>query len=134
VHGKKTLRLLIHHFTQYTYIKARSQRPSAARPRYAGPPCRAPCATGTSGTRKSDSTGATPPYKPEIQYGYNKRCVLKLRSLRYHYNDREDRQKNKNRNNKIRISCSRMKLEEIQESRDITETTDILAERKKEEG
>jgi hypothetical protein len=37
-------------------------------------------------------------------------------------------------NNKIRISCSRMKLEEIQESRDITETTDILAERKKEEG
>jgi len=27
-----------------------------------------------------------------------------------------------------------MKLEEIQESRDITETTDILAERKKEEG
>ena len=97
-------------------------------------PCRAPGATGTSGTRKSDSTGATPPYKPEIQYGYNKRCVLKLRSLRYHYNDREDKQKNKNRNNKIRISCSRMKLEEIQKSRDITETTDILAERKKEEG
>jgi hypothetical protein len=36
-------------------------------------------------------------------------------------------------NNKTRIGCSRMKLEEIQESRDITETTDILAERKKEE-
>ena len=66
-------------------------------PRSGTPPCRAPCATGTSGTRKSDSTGATRPYKPEIQYGYNKRCVLKLRSLRYHYNDREDRQKNKNR-------------------------------------
>jgi len=102
------------------------------------PSCRAPGATGTSGTRKSDGTGATRPYKPEIQYGYNKRCALKLRSLRYHYNDTEDnkkdRQKEQEQGTRYGSDCSRMELEEIQESRDITETTDILAERKKEEG
>src|SRR5687768_11150892 len=71
--------------------------PFAARPRFAGPPslaperplCRAPRATGTSGTRKSGSTGATRLYEPEIQYGHNKRCVLTLRSLQEHYNNRE---------------------------------------------
>jgi hypothetical protein len=131
--GKKGISATIQPCIRTPCISARSRRPSLPDTALRVP-CRAPGATGTSGTRKSDSTGATPPYKPEIQYGYNKRCVLKLRSLRYHYNDREDKQKNKNRNNKIRISCSRMKLEEIQESRDITETTDILAERKKEEG
>src|SRR6185312_4632032 len=114
----------------YTLYWARSRRPSAARsPLPWGPSCRAPCATGTSGTRKSDSTGATRLYEPEIQYGHNKRCVLKLRSLRYHYNGKTNK-RTRTGNNKIRIGCSRMKLEEIQESRDITETTDILAERK----
>ncbi|SEG20862.1 hypothetical protein SAMN05216403_1533 [Nitrosospira multiformis ATCC 25196] len=89
----------------YTLYQARSRRPPAARsrfagpsrrapgpparPRFAGPPCCAGGATGTSGTRKSDGTGATRLYEPEIQYGHNKKCVLTLRSLQAHYNNRE---------------------------------------------